>query len=36
MFYFLYGIAFTLLMETVALIFATEWMRRKIREKENH
>jgi hypothetical protein len=29
---FLYGVATTLLLETVALIIATEWLRRKINE----
>lgn len=30
---FLYGVAFTLLLETVVLIFATERLRRKICEE---
>ena len=29
---FLYGVATTLLLETVALIVAAEWLRRKINE----
>lgn len=33
---FLWGIAFALIVETVVLIFATGWLRKKVnREKEN-
>lgn len=31
---FLYGVATTLLIETIVLIFATERLRKKIHEKE--
>lgn len=30
---FLYGVVFTLALEAVGLIFATEWIRRKMNEK---
>lgn len=32
---FLYGVALTLLLEIVALIFATNYLRREIHEKNN-
>lgn len=33
-FNFLYGVVFTLLMETAVLIFATDWLRKKVRNAE--
>lgn len=33
---FWYGVVFTLLIETVALIVATEWLRKKVRDAEKN